>query len=239
MNAKTLLSSFLAIVLLAAPGLAQGNLTGAVTFDGKEIPKRAVLDVSSKPDHADHCAKAGDQQSREILVDPKTKGVANVFVEVRKVDKKKWTPEGATFVFDQQFCRFEPHIIVVPVGVATTLKNSDPFSHNVHFYCRKNPSANFAIPADGQKEVSFKFSEKMRVKCDVHPWMDSYIITTDNPYHALTKADGTFSIAGIPAGEYEVRFWHEALGTLKKKKVSVPAEGGTLDAKSGEFKSKR
>ena len=63
-------------------------------------------------------------------------------------------------------------------------------------------------------EKSFDTAEVMvRFKCDVHPWMSAYLGVLDHPYFAVTGADGSFSIDGLPAGDYVVETWHESLGT--------------------------
>lgn len=238
------LSAF-ALVLGAAPALASGEgaaqaggtLTGKVLFTGDKLPEPAKLDMTSKPEHAEHCLKSTVKTSEELLVDAANKGIANVFVEVRHKDfEGQWKPEGTFGPQDQDHCRFLPQVMVVPVGKPITFKNSDPFLHNVHFYCKKNTAENFGVPEKGSKDITFKSAEKVIVKCDVHTWMSSVVIATDNPYHALTAADGSFKIEGVPPGKYEIRFWHAKLGDLKVKDVEIKDGANTLDAKSADFK---
>jgi hypothetical protein len=46
---------------------------------------------------------------------------------------------------------------------------------------------------------------------------------------AVTGEDGSFAIAGVPAGTWEVTAWHEKLGE-RKGTVTVPATGpATVD----------
>ena len=40
----------------------------------------------------------------------------------------------------------------------------------------------------------------------------------------MTDVSGKFSIADIPAGDYDVEVWHEQLGQ-KTEKVTIPAGG--------------
>ena len=199
------------------PTSGPGTLAGRVLH--RSPPEPASLDLGAKPEHAERCMQAPDRRSRVFVTGPEG-GLANVFVEVRRAGSG-WTPAPAPGPSDQVFCRYEPHVLVVPLGTPVLFKNSDPFMHNVHFYCRKNPAENFGIPAHGQKEIEFRFEERIRVRCDVHPWMDSWVIATDNPFQALTGPDGSFRIEGIPAGEYEVRFWHEGLGSYRVRKVRI------------------
>jgi len=245
MNTHRLTGLLLAFSLVSGPGVASewGNspatpdsatLTGKVVFAGKKVPQRPILDMSSKPEHKARCMQAPDKASRALLIDPASKGIANVFVEIRKVTKKKWKPDPKPIEADQEYCRFEPHIMVVAPGQEIDFRNSDPFLHNVNLMCRKNPASNFGIPEKGEKKISFKSSEKVGVRCDVHTWMKSWIVVTDNPYHALTGSDGSFTIKDVPPGEYEVRFWHETLGQLKKKKVKIGEGGAVLEIKSDD-----
>ncbi len=82
------------------------------------------------------------------------------------------------------------------------------------------------------------------VECDIHPWMNSWIWVSDNPYVAVTKADGSYSIGGLPAGTYNVIMWHEGWkltgmpngrpafsgAVVKQQQVTVSADGtSTVD----------
>jgi hypothetical protein len=61
--------------------------------------------------------------------------------------------------------------------------------------------------------------------------MEGWIYVVDNPYYAVTGADGTFSIADVPPGNYTLVVWQEHVGvtempvTVKAKEtVQVPVE---------------
>ena len=43
------------------------------------------------------------------------------------------------------------------------------------------------------------------IKCDVHPWMQSYMGVFSHPFFAVTGGDGKFTIANLPAGTSESR----------------------------------
>ena len=74
-----------------------------------------------------------DDTDRSLLIG-KNDGIANVVVHGRgrRAPRSK-VPEKAIHL-DQKGCRFEPHVIVVPVGATLEFLNSDKVSHNVHTY---------------------------------------------------------------------------------------------------------
>ena len=50
------------------------------------------------------------------------------------------------------------------------------------------------------------------MKCNVHPWMKSYIFVFKNPYYAVTTKDGKFELKGLPPGTYTIEAWQEKYG---------------------------
>ena len=67
------------------------------------------------------------------------------------------------------------------------------------------------------------------VKCNVHPWMKSYIGVVEHPFFAVSKEDGTFEIKGLPPGDYTIEAWHEKLGTSTQKVTVGPKETKSVD----------
>jgi hypothetical protein len=62
----------------------------------------------------------------------------------------------------------------------------------------------------------------VKIRCEVHPWMAAYIVVTDHPYHAISDIYGEYELTDIPAGVYQLKVWHESLGT-QEKRVEVKA----------------
>ena len=67
-------------------------------------------------------------------------------------------------------------------------------------------------------------------KCNVHPWMKAYVGVLSHPFFAVTGDDGSFTLKGLPPGDYTLEAWHEKLGT-QEIKVTVAAK----DSKSADF----
>ncbi len=199
-----------------------GVITGRILFEG-EKPKVKPLTVAAAQSVG--CCAGGvavDDQDRSLLIGEKL-GIANVVVSLKVKDAKVKVSEKPV-VYNQTACRFEPHVLIVPVGTTVSFKNSDRCVHNVHLYAFQNSGFNRAVPEGKDTKGTFKRAESIKVSCDIHPWMTGYVVVTDATHWALTDAKGSFSLKGIPAGTYELQVWHEKLGKAKTE-VTVTAEG--------------
>ena len=63
----------------------------------------------------------------------------------------------------------------------------------------------------------------MKVQCDIHKWMEGWVVIADHPYYALTDTNGTFTISNVPPGTYTLEVWHEMLGIVTQP-VTVKAK---------------
>lgn len=59
----------------------------------------------------------------------------------------------------------------------------------------------------------------INVQCDVHEWMNAYLVPVAHPYFVVTDAGGAFEIDQVPPGTYALRAWHEMLGNTEKTVV--------------------
>jgi len=135
-------------------------------------------------------------------------------------------PDGGALL-DQSGCEFVPHVVVARVGETVRVRNSDPLTHNVHTAAFDNRTVNRMQPSGGDDlELTFDVPERIRVQCDIHPWMSAWIIVTDHPWAVVTGEDGGFELEGVPAGERSVEVWQETLGE-ETRSVSVEPGGVT------------
>jgi len=72
----------------------------------------------------------------------------------------------------------------------------------------------------------------VRFKCDVHAWMSAYVGVMAHPFFAVSGADGTFTIKGLPPGTYTLEAWHEKFGT---RTTSVTIAGHQTQRASFSF----
>lgn len=133
---------------------------------------------------------------------------------------------------NQVGCMYEPHVFGIQTGQKLEILNSDPTLHNVNCQPKANKKFNIAQPTKGMKSVKTFEQPELPVtfKCNVHPWMNAHAGVFNHPFYAVSEADGSFSIKGLPAGTYTVEAWHEKLG-VQTQQVTV----GDGEAKEASF----
>jgi hypothetical protein len=195
-----------------------GSIAGVVKFKGT-APAPKELEVTK-----DKQVCGAHKIVDESLVVAADGGIANAVVSITNITKGK-PMAAASPVLDQHGCTYVPHVQAFPAGSEVQIKNSDGILHNIHTYSEKNPSINRAQPKF--KKVlneTFKVPETIKVTCDAHNWMLGYFIVQDHPYYAVTDATGAYKLTDVPAGDYELKVWHEKLGESTQK-VTVAAGG--------------
>jgi len=197
----------LAILLATASVAAAGTIVGKITYDGR-VPNFPPLKMGADP----KCeAKHSGAVKPETLVLGDDQALVNVFVMITDgLDGKSWDAPSAPVVMDQNGCIYTPHVIGVQVGQTFKVKNSDGLLHNVHSLSKDNPPFNRAMPANvTEADYSFDKTERFRIKCDVHPWMSSWVTVVEHPFYSVTGMDGSFRIENVPAGTYTLEARHE------------------------------
>jgi plastocyanin len=219
-----------AVLSFAAAVAGAGTITGTVVYEGK-VPNLRPLSVAAEP----MCAKKHETIPNEALVLGPGNTMANIMVFVASglPAGKTWPAPKEPVTMDQEGCQYKPHVMGIMVGQTFKVLNSDGILHNVHALPKENKAFNMAMPPSRKEaEATFGKAEGMfTVKCDVHPWMQAHIGVFGHPFFAVTKTDGRFTIANLPAGTYELEAWHEKLGT-RKATVTV----GASDTKQVSFK---
>lgn len=201
------------------PTIAAGSIQGRVIFKG-EAPRPQRLMVVKDTDVC-----GNDEQYDKRLIVSDNQGIKNAVVYLTGVNGGKPVSSlGSEFILDQQGCRYQPHVQLLPVNTPLQVLNNDGILHNFHTFSRKNNPVNMSQPKFRKKmEITFKHPEFIQARCDIHGWMSSWIVAVEQPYYTITDADGNFSLIDIPPGKYTLNCWQEILGE-QTEQVTIPPE---------------
>jgi plastocyanin len=212
------------IMLCAAGGSAfipaggGAAVTGVVKFKGT-APRPTRIDMSADP----YCAKAhpSGATTEDVLTDANG-NLENVVVFVSDgLGTATFPIPDQPAVMEQKGCQYKPHVLAMRAGQKLNVVNSDTTTHNIHPMPNNNREWNVSQPSGTPLEQVFAREEiAISVKCNIHPWMRSYIAVLKNPYFAVTDKNGSFEIKDLPPGSYTLQAWHEKLGS-KMQKITV------------------
>src|SRR5215510_3300165 len=108
-----------------------------------------------------------------------------------------------TVTIEQRGGRFEPGLVVVPIGSTVSFPNFDPIFHNVFSLSRAQSFDLGFYPKDRTKTVKFTRAGIVQVYCHIHASMYAAIVVTASPWFSKPSNDGIASFANVPAGHYK------------------------------------
>jgi hypothetical protein len=217
----------------AGDQLPWGTLQGRVVWQGdlpqvKDLEGVIRMNVPKLPNLN---APKGTFLDPTWRIHPKTKGVANVVVYLKRPangmlpihpdDRVRKDP----VVMDAPFCVFVPH--VVPFypkwfdgkdGAKTEqkfiIKNSSSIRQSARTAGnpRFNEDRNHSLPPSAELEyVLNPQPSPVEIRDDIYTWKKAYAWVFDHPYFAITDTDGAFTIQRVPADtQVQVMAWHES-----------------------------
>ncbi|MGA8428254.1 MAG: carboxypeptidase regulatory-like domain-containing protein [Candidatus Sulfotelmatobacter sp.] len=200
------------------PAAGGTSVTGVVKFKGT-APRPTRIDMSADP----YCAKEhpSGATSEDVLTDA-TGNLENVVVFISDgLGTTTFPIPDQPAAMEQKGCQYKPHVLAMRAGQKLKVVNSDGTTHNIHPMPNNNREWNVSQPPGTPLEQVFAREEiAISVKCNIHPWMRSYIAVLKNPYFAVTDKNGSFEIKDLPPGTYTLQAWHEKLGN-KMQKITV------------------
>jgi len=171
---------------------------------------------------------AGDLSGKVNCKGVRSNQGAVVYLERVKGD---FSPGKTPVIMDQKGLKFNPHVLVIPVGTTVDFVNSDDVLHNVFSPDKCTEKFNLGTWPKGEKR-SYTFQNEgcfSVVLCNVHPEMEAWILVLQNTYSAITDKDGAYTISDVPPGKYNVIAWHERLKNKNQEIVISEAEITTLN----------
>jgi len=199
-----------------------GSIEGTVVYRGN-VPMKKIIPTKD----TEVCGAPREDPLIRVGADQAVESAVVYLVEV--ASGKDWPAAGPKPVLDQKGCRFIPEVGVIPAGPLDVL-NSDPVLHNTHGYYGKRTAFNLALPNQGQTiPTELPRPGAVRVDCDAHGWMEGWIYVVDNPYYAVTGADGKFTITDVPPGEYKLVAVQPYTGPMEIPVTVAAGQPTTLD----------
>jgi plastocyanin len=224
------LLSLLGVLLVTTSGFADylvtevvngGAVKGRVNFKGEPPPEANMLINADQ-----QVCGSGYRKLKRLVLSPR-KTIVNAVVTLEGVSRGKPFPKAVQLI-DQHDCAFIPHIQVARMGREFVILNSDPVHHNIHGYLNGRTIFNLAQPMMGKRiPVVLTRPGIIEVKCDIHPWMQGWVLVVEHPYYAVTDQDGEFLIDRVPPGTYRLTVWQEMMGVMEQEVTIKP--GATLD----------
>jgi plastocyanin len=193
--------------------VAGGTIQGKLLWVGKEQKPHRISVTQDRS----ACGSMKDMYDVRV----EQGGVAGAVVSLDNITHGK-AFDFPKPVLDQKGCMFVPEVVLMNPG-KLEVENSDPVTHNVHIIARYNRSSNeMMAPGAPPVELTLMRPETIIVRCDIHTWMQGYIVVAKNPYYAVSGSGGSFTLTDVPAGTYTLDVWQSKIGT-KSQSVTVQA----------------
>ena len=105
--------------------------------------------------------------------------------------------------------RFEPSLLVVPVGSVVDFPNLDPWFHNVFSLYRGKRFDLGLYQAGAQRSVRFDRIGPSYLFCNIHPEMTGVVLAVDSSLFAISDKSGHYTVTGVVPGRYTMHVWYE------------------------------
>lgn len=216
------------LVRVLGPSALLAASAQAASIEGNVRLTGGIVQPKTVPVTTDQYVCGELKQVQDLIVSADG-GIRNAVV------KLKTPPAGASRFYpgpapqiDQKECVFIPRMVIVPVGGTVEFLNSDRLLHNIRSQnIKHNRAFNRTQPRGRTIPITFTAPEIVRIGCDLHPWMRSWVVVAEHPYYAITGDDGSFSLDNVPPGQYVLEVWHETLRSVTRE-ITV-GDGGLSD----------
>jgi hypothetical protein len=197
----------------------EATITGVVTFAGA-LPALPAVDRSRDPG----CPQDGSPGPWLSVGEAGALASAVVWVDL-PAGGEPIPPTTPAFI-DQQGCAYHPFVTALVAGQKVRIRNSDDTFHDIHGSKGGQTTFNEAH-MQGSPDKIMRFTiggpaHALKLACDVHPWMEAWVVDFPGRAFAVTGADGRFTLAGLPAMKATVHVWQPYLGEKTIGVVTTP-----------------
>jgi plastocyanin len=162
-------------------------------------PERATTDVSGEV----QVIETGSARTHDLSQ------VVVWLVPTGAVQQISTTTQKTHYRLVQHNKRFEPKLLVVPVGSIVDFPNADPWFHNVFSLYRGKRFDLGLYQAGTQKSVKFDRIGASYLFCNIHPGMTGVVLAIDSNFFGASDKEGHYSVPDVPAGSYTMHVWYE------------------------------
>ena len=125
----------------------------------------------------------------------------------------------------QKHKRFDPHLLVVPVGSTIEFPNLDPFFHNVFSLFEGKRFDLGLYEAGTTRGIVFDRPGVSYIFCNIHSEMSAIVIVVRSPYYGVSDKSGELTIPNVSPGRFDanepsavssstfyyvLKVWHES-----------------------------
>jgi plastocyanin len=139
------------------------------------------------------------------------------------------TPRPLQASIKQLDREFVPTVTVVPVGSSISFPNEDPMLHHVYSFSPARPFEIKLYKGTAAAPVLFDKPGVVAIGCNIHDWMEAYVVVVPSRYFGLSAARGVVRLANLPADRWKLHVWHPR----QKEQVADTV----LDLSAGEHRA--
>jgi plastocyanin len=159
---------------------------------------------------------------------PDGRPAGGMAITVTSADGTRAPAAPVSATMDQVDRAFTPELLVVPVGSSVAFPNSDVINHQVYSFSK---ARRFQLPlyhGTAYPPLRFDTPGLVVLGCNIHDSMVGYIVVTEAQYFGLSDARGTFDVASVPDGDYDIRVSHPRMRASSDERAGhVRVSGAT------------
>lgn len=215
------------VVAAAAPTFREGA-PPRIDTPTKKMPKDTPAQpklVGASEDDEPNVKRPGSLKGT-ITVDGKPlTGVGLVMLYPQAGGYPKRTPKVR--VVEQRDKQFSPRLLAVPPGSTVSFPNFDGIFHNV-FSISSTKKFDVGLYKDGDtREVKFDKVGMVRLGCNIHAKMASFIFVIDAPAYVPVEGSSGFHFRALAPGKYKAKVWSELSAQPTESEITIKAGENT------------